>query len=215
MAEFTSTSYTPDRLIAGEFPRTTKEVTIASGADLVDGSVVGKITTGTVPTTGTAGTNTGNGTMGSVAAGGTALKEGTYTARCYKAAANAGDFAVIDPDGEVVGIATVAVAFTSTHLNFTIADGSTDFAVGDTFTVAVSGTGKYKLSAIAATDGSKNPVGILAQDAAAASADVNAQIYLTGEFNENELTFGTGHSAATVREALQKRGIILRDAVQA
>lgn len=36
--------YTPDNLIAGEYPQIQRLVTIASGADLAKGSVLGKIT---------------------------------------------------------------------------------------------------------------------------------------------------------------------------
>lgn len=40
----TEGTYTPDRLFAGEFPVSTRKVTIASGANLVRGAVLGLIT---------------------------------------------------------------------------------------------------------------------------------------------------------------------------
>ncbi len=39
-------TFTPDNLIAGDFPVVTDEVTIASGQNLVRGSALGKITSG-------------------------------------------------------------------------------------------------------------------------------------------------------------------------
>jgi predicted RecA/RadA family phage recombinase len=51
---------------------------------------------------------------------------------------NSGTFSVKDPDNVFLANATVAVAYTSTQINLTIADGSTDFAVGDSFTIAVT-----------------------------------------------------------------------------
>lgn len=226
------------------------------------------VTQKTVPTTGTAnGGNTGNGTMTAVAAGGAALKVGTYLVECVVAASNAGQFKVIDPDGvrlndAFVGVAytsnhlnltlndgstdfivgdkftvavtgtgnsgkfkvftpdgerlndaTVAVAYTSPHVNFTIADGSTDFIVGDKFTIPVNaGSGKYKLSASAAVDGSQelSDCVVLTKDTDASGGDVEALGYMTGEFNENKMTFGTGYAAASTKEALAKKCIFLQ-----
>jgi len=77
----------------------------------------------------------------------------------------------------------------------------------------VTADGKYKLSASGATDGSETPTAVLAEDAAAASADVaNAAIYIKGEFNANALTFGTGHTAATVKAPLRDGGIYIKGA---
>jgi hypothetical protein len=207
----TEGTYSPDNLLVnGPVGHDTEEVTLLSGQNLARGAVLGKQAVSVVPATGTADAgNTGNGTMGSVARGGENLKAGTYTARCIEAATNAGTFEVIDPDGVVVGLATVAVAFTSTHLDFTIADGSTDFAVGDLFTVAVSGAGKFLLSATAAADGSHKAHRILAEDCDASAGDETALVYKAGGFNQRALTFGTGHSAATVKDDLQAENMYL------
>jgi hypothetical protein len=42
----TSENFSYDNLIAGDFPRVTEEVTVLSGANLVRGTVLGKITSG-------------------------------------------------------------------------------------------------------------------------------------------------------------------------
>jgi hypothetical protein len=65
----------------------------------------------------------------------------------------------------------------------------------------VTASGKYVLSASAASDGSETPVAILAVDAAAAGADVVAPVYYSGEFNAEFCTFGTGHTVTTVDAA--------------
>jgi hypothetical protein len=62
---------------------------------------------------------------------------GTYTIRVVAAAANAGRFVVIDPQGDEVGEGNVGTAFAG-PVAFTIADGSTDFIVGDQFTLLLS-----------------------------------------------------------------------------
>lgn len=204
-------TYTPDNLIAGDFPRVTAAVTIASGANAVRGALLGKITVGTASGEAAAG-NTGDGTIGTVSTG-TAAKAGVYRAVCIEPASNAGTFAVYDPDGLFVGRATAGVAFTAGP-TFTIADGEADFVAGDSFTITVAaGSGKYKLSLAAATDGSQVPTAILAEAAAAASADVVAPAYLSGEFNAAAITFGTGHTAASVKDALRARNLYLQSAL--
>jgi len=109
-------SYTPDNLIAGDYPRTERVVTIASGANLTKGAVLGKITA----------------------------------------------------------------------------------------------SGKYKLSASAASDGSEAPDAILAETANAASADVQAVVYFSGEFNELALTLGASHTVASIKAGLRDKNIYLR-----
>lgn len=115
------------------------------------GTVLGRTFVST-SVTATAGTNTGNGAIGTVTATGKAQR-GTYTIRIIEAATNAGNFTVSDPSGAVIGNGTVAVAY-SNQLGFTLADGATDFVVGDSWTVEVVGDYKYKMVEATATDGS-------------------------------------------------------------
>ena len=84
-----------------------------------------------------AGGNTGNGTIGSITAAGASVGAGAYRATCYVAASNGGTFVVEDPNGNTIGVAVVGSAFTSDHIGFTIADGATDFVVGDAFVITV------------------------------------------------------------------------------
>jgi len=61
----------------------------------------------------------------------------------------------------------------------------------------ISATGKYVLSDTGAGDGSEDPVLVLAEAVDASGGDRTSAIYETGEFNQDTLTFGTGHSAST------------------
>jgi hypothetical protein len=208
---FSSPTASPavDHVRAGEFPALTEDVTIASGENLTEGAVLGKVTVGAVTGDPVAG-NTGNGTIGTLSAGANA-KPGVYIATCIEPAANAGKFSVEDPDGVNVGTATVAVAFAG-PVNFTIADGATDFIAGDQFAITVAaGTGQYKRSVAAATDGSQRPLRILARDCDASGGAKEAPVYMTGEFAKNRLNFGAGHTATTVEAALRAENIYLRD----
>jgi len=73
----------------------------------------------------------------------------------------------------------------------------------------VTATGKYKLSAAAASDGSQTPVVVLLEDAAAESEDTEALVMITGSVVETGLIYGTGHSHATVWEPLSKQSIYI------
>jgi hypothetical protein len=115
-------------------------VVVESGMDI--GAVVARtLISGSA--TATAGTNTGNGTVGTITVSKFA-QVGNYKIRFITSATNAGDFTVANPEGILVGHGKVGVVCTADDLSFTIADGSTDFAVGDTFTIAVAGTVKYE-----------------------------------------------------------------------
>lgn len=72
-------------------------------------------------------------------------KNGSYTATCVAAATNSGTFRVEDPDGYVLGDVAVGATFAD-DIKFVIADGATDFVVGDKFTIAVTtGAGRIPL----------------------------------------------------------------------
>jgi len=81
---------------------------------------------------------------------------------------------------------------------------------------AVTASGKYIPAASAATDGSQNPLVILADTYDTTSGDVvGAGVYLTGEFNVNAVTLGTGLTAAAAKTALRPLSIFLKSAVSA
>lgn len=137
------------------------------------GAVLGKFIASPTGTAAAVAGNTGNGTMGAVTVtSNKSLKLGVYTLRIVKAAANAGDFVVVDPDGDVMGFGTVAVAFSQGGIAFTLADGATDFVVGDAFTITVAGTEKYKLVEATATDGSEVASAVYIADVNGNSGDL-------------------------------------------
>lgn len=62
----------------------------------------------------------------------------------------------------------------------------------------ITASGKYVLSASAASDGSQTPLCILAEAADATAADVTVKAYFMGEFDAALCSFGAGHTAASV-----------------
>jgi hypothetical protein len=165
------------------------------------------------------GANTGNGvaTLASPATSQAAV-DGDYLLTCTAAAANAGTFSVQTPDGREIGPLTVGVAF-SKEIKLTIADGTTDFVVGDSFKVriGVESPGDFIYGALnpAATDGTQNAAGIAIYGA---TTDGSTTVKVAGLTRHCEvigpaLTWPAGITAAQQAEAtlqLRNKGILIR-----
>jgi hypothetical protein len=192
--------------------RSRAAVTIAAGSVLAACSLLALLASG-MTATATAGTNTGNGAMGAITVE-PGAQVGTYMLRITKAATNAGDFEVLDPEGDVVGLGSVAAAFNAGGLSFTLADGATDFVVGDTFKIAVTGAGKYVAFDPTATTGAQNPSAMLIWPAGDADVDVEAAaIVRDAELNDLSINWPTGitdNQKAAAIVQLAQFGIIVR-----
>ncbi|MCY1304496.1 Bacteriophage lambda head decoration protein D [compost metagenome] len=101
---------------------------------------------------------------------------GNYVLSITEATANGGKFEVLDPTGYPVGEGQVGQAFTGGGITFTLADGSTDFAVDDGFTLAVlANLGEYTAYDDDGTDdGRRAASGILFAPVDATVNDVRA-----------------------------------------
>lgn len=131
--------------------------------------------------------NTGNGAMGAITVSAGA-KQGNYQLVIIEPGANAGVFAVYDPDGVFVDNGTVAVAFSAGGLAFTLADGSTDFVAGDTFTISVAFSANAKLLGFVVADPNLPAV--------AASPDTIPQYRTASIMNEGVLWVTAGATVA-------------------
>lgn len=187
--------------------RSLENITLMDGQNRQAGDVLGLVGTGAATSAAKAGGNTGNGTMGAVTVG-AAAKVGAYVLTITAAAANAGTFSLVDPDGVALANGTVAVAYSQGGLSFTLADGATDFIVGDGFVITTTSVpGKHAIYNNAATNGTQAAVGILAAatDASAGhtkavmiarDAEVNAaQLGWNGQ-DSTAITAGTADLAA-------------------
>lgn len=74
----------------------------------------------------------------------------------------------------------------------------------------VTASGKLKLSASAAGDGSETPRFVLAEDLDTSGGDKVFSVVAEGYINETALVFGTGHTADTVRLPLAEQGIYIK-----
>lgn len=196
-----------DVILFEEDKRFSREtVTIASGEGaLAIGAVLGKIDRNIIGAVTPGGANVGNGAP-SAATPGPDIQIGTYELTAIVAAVNGGTFVVKTPSGtRLAKDLTVGVAYASSHLNLTIADGAADFAVGDKFTVAVSGSGKYAASPaalIAAKAGAEKASAVLAEAIDATAADAKAVVIRRhAVVNRAKLSFAADVDTAPERQA--------------
>jgi hypothetical protein len=89
----------------------------------------------------------GNGAIGAVTADDGAM-EGAWQVVILNPATNAGAFEVVRPDGSIDGNGAVGVAYNG-GINFTLADGSTDFVEDDRIPVVVARTTPTKFVGVA------------------------------------------------------------------
>ncbi len=178
------------QLFAGDFPRVTKAITILTGLVLALGTLLGKILLGAATAAAKSGGNTGDGvfTIDATTPILAYAKAGIYTVRCIAAAANGGTFRVTDPYGNVLGDVAVGSTFAN-QIKFVIADGTTDFIVGDGFDVTIAaGSGKYKAYNADNVDGSQYPELVLAEAVDSSGGDVKSVGLASGHFNEAAIT---------------------------
>ena len=202
--------------LENQYSRDIVTVLAGSGAEraLTSGMVLGRATKGTATGAAVAG-NAGNGTITANPTVGQAAKPGIYQVVCVEPAANAGKFSVEDPNGILIGIATVGVQFAA-HLTFTIADGAVDFVAGDAFNITVAaGSGKVKQIDFAATDGSDAACGILTEDTTAPNGTDRSAVAVVRNaiVSDNGITWPAGATqpqkdAATAQ--LKAAGILVR-----
>ncbi|MBF0611503.1 MAG: hypothetical protein G8345_21505 [Magnetococcales bacterium] len=81
--------------------------------------------------------SSGNGVIDTITLGVDTIA-GHYILTCITTATNGGTFSVTTPAGEQLANLEVGVAYTTTHLNLTLQDGSTDFVLGDTILISVA-----------------------------------------------------------------------------
>jgi hypothetical protein len=125
-------------------------VTIGVGADLTAGAVLGlkKVVQAAapIPAVVNASGAAADGTM-TLLTFGPDVQVGSYVIQCTAAVAHGGTFSVTAPDGTALPAFTMGTTtggtarYTSSHLSFSLTDGSTDFHIASSFTVAVTAAG--------------------------------------------------------------------------
>lgn len=145
------------------------------------------------------------------------VKDGAYKVICIAAATNGGTFRVEDPEGVSLGNVNVGSAFNKA-IKFTIADGATDFAVGDEFTVTVAANDDdfvWVAYNPAGTDGSEIPVGHSPYPVKTGANETVEAVFLVRdcELNKHVVAWPEGITDAQKANAIQalaEQHIILR-----
>jgi len=210
MTDTTTDSITRDNLIAIA-PKNEKQVTIPASQTLTRGTVLGKITLGTITAAALVTGGSGGETIGSLAlqANPTA-KVGAYRATCIVAGAT-GLFQVTDPNGTVVGIATVGTPFVGGGIGFTITDAGGDPEVGDYFVITVAaGAGTHIACDIAAVNGEQDPDCVLSEDVTTVGSTQNTLGYTDGTYQSAALVFGGSTVYTDVEEKMRDRNMYIK-----
>lgn len=200
--------------IDGHFTLTLVNVTNSAVGDTFT-VVVAASVTGTIVASSVTGTGNGAITIGAIRG---LAKSGVYSVRLTEAAAGAGTFSVYAPlSDDYIGDVTVGGGSTNVgnHFAITIADGSSDFVVGDNFTVTIElPVPKWTKHDHTAINGSQVAAGILYNDVDATSADVKTTIFTRmGEVFDGKLVWHTNITAAQKAQAvadLSTKFIIVR-----
>ena len=223
-----------DNLFAGsQMPVVDDEVIIAEGEGvLVRGTLLGIATRGALEAESAAQGegNTGDGTftLDATAAVLAGAKPGVYSVRVIRAAAPEvattpavpAQLAVAEfkcPSGKVLAVfdvpGTTGITI-SNHLKFVMVEGSTPFAVGDGYDIEVTeeaASGLFKAVDSTATDGSADPVAVLAFAVDATEDDAAGIAYFTGEFNQAAISFGREEDTiAMYKAAARDRGLFFK-----
>ncbi|MEB2511319.1 head decoration protein [Burkholderia multivorans] len=183
--------------------RSRDAVVLGGGVKILAGQVLG-FKSGGVAVAAAAPANTGNGaiTMDASTPVLAGAQLGVYKAVCTAAAANGGTFQVTDPAHNYIGNATVGTAF-SNQIKFTIADGTTDFVVGDEFDITVEAVnGVYVPLNFAASDGTQTAAAISFDVVDTTVSDkVGTVVIRDAEVNSGELIWPAGATASQIAGA--------------
>lgn len=219
MTKFTEGRH-PGEAILIEGPRSIsrEKVTIALSQTILANALLAKLAIPAGVTIAQAFAGTGNGVLTVANPNSTGkIKDGAYSVVFIEPTTNLGTFEVRDPSGRSVGTGVVGTAFNK-EIKFTIADGSTDFIAGDSFTLTVTTEDadfQYVNFDPTATDGSEVPAAYSIYDVTTGgseTADTTALVRMC-ELNGNCISWPSGITDAQRVDAIQalaSRQIIVR-----
>lgn len=199
-----------------------------TGADtLVAGTIMARRAVATAITP-AAGSNTGNGTctLATVVDGPVVPKVGNYVLTCITAVTNGGVFRLVDPDGNIVAGylpmtagAGTATAFQVAGIGFTLTDASTDFIVGDSFTLPIVASGKLVPYSASGVGGAQFPLCVLDEEiVATGSGDKKCRPIKQGQVRFSKLVIDADgdntNVTAAVIDQLQGVGIVVIHSTQ-
>lgn len=201
--------FVPDQLIVDAKNIVTQPIIVGAGK-LARGTVLGQQAVNPI-TAAPGGSNVGNGTISGLNVGANSIP-GVYTV----VATDANDFTVTAPGGIAAGTATVGAQFFGGGISFLLTEGATPFEANDAFNVTVTNAvGIYLECVKTASDGTQNPLAILADFADASAGPVRTGAYVAGEFNVNALIADPSWTMPPLVAALRLVGIFAKPVITA
>lgn len=156
--------------------------------------------------------NTGDGTCTAVTvvAGPIVPLVGAYNLECIEAVTHGGIFKLEDPNGALVATnlvmtagAGAATVFDTSGFQFTLTDGTTDFIVGDKFSLTVVANGNLVPYAIAGAGGAQIPIAILTYAVTSTGAgNVAVRAMVSGEVRKERLIIDADGDGSNITEAI-------------
>ena len=202
-------------------------LTFGSAGTVLDGTILArKKVDDAIVADGTGNTGDGTCTAISVVAGSDVPIVGAYNLECVEAITNGGRFMLVDPNGSLVSNsltmtagAGAATVFEIAGMTFTLTDNTTDFIVGDKFSLTVVANGKLVVFAIAGLGGAQFAVALVTYDVVAAGAgDEAIRAFVGGEVKKERLIIdadGDGSNiTAAILDQLRDYSIIPIDAFE-
>lgn len=194
----------PNGAVATAYKSNHLSFTIANGGTMTVGDSFTVVVTaaGTPVLVGT-----GTGAVSGVSLGRLAQR-GTYRVQLVATSATA-EFEVIAPDGTKLKRGQVATAYTSDHVNFTLANGGT-MTSGDYFIIIVAnGTDKVTWWNPLATDGTQVAMGVLIHAVDASAGDVlSTALARDAQIISTHLVWASTVTVAQKAEALRQLGAL-------
>jgi len=194
------------------------EIIVAKGQNLKLGTVVGKLTKDIVKAI-PGQSNKGNGILQNITTG-PASERGIYTLTCIVVKDSSSKetiFNLTSSAGNLLQDVIADKAYKQSHLGFTLNEGKTPFALGDTFSIVVAGHNKIVALNPTATDGSNKAYGVLFDDTDAtgtSAADERAVIIAReAVVSDHSLIWPqkiTPDQLSVATHQLESRGIIIR-----
>lgn len=203
-------------------PEFRDELLAFAGADtFVEGTILARRSVATAVTA-SAVTGTGNGTVTSatVVEGPIVPLVGAYVLTVITAVANGGVWKLVDPNGALIAgnlVMTVgagaATIFEVGGLRFTITDGGTDFAAGDTATLTVAADGKMVPFDPAGAGGAQIPLAVLTYEVTRTGAgNEPIRAMVSGSVLKPRLVIDSGATITAAHlDQLRDFGIVAQD----
>ncbi len=187
-------------------------LTFAGSGTVVEGTILARRAVELAVVAAADGGNTGNGvaSAATVVPGQIVPIVGVYTFEIVETITEGGVGRLVDPNGaQVAGnlildpAGEAATVFEAGGLQFTITEGSTDFALDDFFTLTVAADGKLVPYIIAGAGGEQIPIAVLTYDVTAAGAgDEAIRDMVSGSVRKERLIIDADGDGSNITDAI-------------